>query len=205
MWERINYREEVGNEGEGKNQFEDTSSGRDNLVLKNLQLVHSAVRKFTNDSRSVLYQDLYSEGVLALVKSSKRYVPGSSKFSTYAYYRVVGSMLDYLKSNRSLLKVSRDLSSEDCPIVNSLSNSLDKHSSDFKQDDIFFKEDAYNEVEVLESIKSVLNTKEYAVFLLRYENYSQMEISKKINVSPSYLSKLLKSIREKVKPIISLM
>lgn len=58
------------------------------LVEENLGLVHHFIRNHIRGSQDMgaySYEDLYQVGCIGLWKAAKRYVPGNTKFSTYAY------------------------------------------------------------------------------------------------------------------------
>lgn len=73
---------------------------RDSLIVQYLPLVRSAAVQLRNMAGTLLEQeDLVSQGVLALMDCLERYDPSKgAKFETYAFLRIRGSMIDYIRS-----------------------------------------------------------------------------------------------------------
>ena len=71
------------------------------LSLQNLGFVRGIANR-TFDRNDVDFDDLVSEGMLGLVQASRRFkAHGAASFSTFAYYRIRGAMLDAnRKSNK---------------------------------------------------------------------------------------------------------
>ncbi len=66
-------------------------------------LVYSIIKKYKGD-----FNDLYQVGMLGLVEAYNHYDPsGGAKFSTYAYFYILGEVNKYIRENKNL-KVSRD-------------------------------------------------------------------------------------------------
>ena len=79
--------------------MKETNKEQDELILKNLSLVDYVVSRIT--PRLFMHiekQDLVGYGVLGLVIAVKGYDPTKNvKFSTYAYQRIYGSIIDGLR------------------------------------------------------------------------------------------------------------
>ncbi len=79
--------------------MKETNKEQDELILKNLPLVDYVVSRIT--PRLFMHiekQDLVGYGVLGLVIAVKGYDPTKNvKFSTYAYQRIYGSIIDGLR------------------------------------------------------------------------------------------------------------
>ena len=73
---------------------------RNKLVLHYLPIVRSAAVQLRTMAGSLLEQeDLTDQGVLALMECLDRYDPGKgARFETYAFVRVRGAMIDYIRS-----------------------------------------------------------------------------------------------------------
>ena len=73
---------------------------RNKLVLHYLPIVRSAAVQMRTMAGSLLEQeDLTDQGVLALMECLDRYDPGKgARFETYAFVRVRGAMIDYIRS-----------------------------------------------------------------------------------------------------------
>jgi RNA polymerase sporulation-specific sigma factor len=178
-----------------------TKEGSDELVNDNLGLVHSILRKFNlPDSQ---YQELYSEGVLGLVEAAKRYKPGKAKFSTYAYFRVKGAILNFIQNNKSIIKIPwrRNKDGEKIKVV-SLSPTSEDEDWNQQQFDISDEEKGYASVELEESLKKILTNQEYEILLLKMEGYSLNEISEKIKIPQKKINEFMELIKMKAQEIL---
>ena len=80
---------------------------RDELVLGNLKLVLSVVKKFTNRNENL--DDIFQVGCLGLLKAIDNFdMSHGVKFSTYAVPMIIGEIRRYLRDNSSI-RVSRSL------------------------------------------------------------------------------------------------
>jgi RNA polymerase sigma factor for flagellar operon FliA len=67
-------------------------------VERHADLVHKLARRVSREIGVVNVEELESVGNEALVRSAMRYEPdGAASFSTYAYYRVRGAMIDEIR------------------------------------------------------------------------------------------------------------
>lgn len=181
---------------------ESSKAESDSLILDNLGLVHSLVKKFTNIPSSYLYQELYSEGLVGLTEAANRYKSGKAKFSTFAYIRIRGAILNYLQNNKSLIKTPWAQDKKVSFNFVSLLAANDEDYPNSQQREICDEESGYSSIDLLESIKTVLTEQEYSVLIMRYEGYTQLEISQKLGISVGGVNKLLSLIREAVYPIV---
>ena len=75
-------------------------------ILKYENLVNKIAHKYSNYSN---FEDLKQAGMLGLIMALDKYVVNSNtKFSTYAYLWIKGSILEYLNSDKGI-KLSKDL------------------------------------------------------------------------------------------------
>ena len=76
------------------------------IIRQNSNLIYSICHKYKSYCD---IEDLYQEGVKAVIKASKTYDPNLGyKFSTYAYGFILGEISNYVRENKSL-KISRDM------------------------------------------------------------------------------------------------
>ena len=76
------------------------------IIRQNSNLIYSICHKYKSYCD---IEDLYQEGVKAIIKASKTYDPNLGyKFSTYAYGFILGEISNYVRENKSL-KISRDM------------------------------------------------------------------------------------------------
>jgi RNA polymerase sigma factor for flagellar operon FliA len=80
------------------------------LVLENMSLVHQVVDgSFRLASDVVSRDDLVGAGMVGLVEAAHRFDPSRGvQFRTFAYYRVKGAMVDFLRQNDWLGKSARE-------------------------------------------------------------------------------------------------
>lgn len=82
-------------------------SVRDTLVLGNLRLVLSILKKFQNRTDNL--DDLFQVGCLGLLKAIDNFdLSHNVKFSTYAVPMIIGEIKRYLRDN-NIIRVSRSL------------------------------------------------------------------------------------------------
>mgnify|MGYP006197466079 CR=1 FL=1 len=79
--------------------LEPNSSNRKHLVLASTPLVRSIIHRLNVPSHPCLsFEDLEGIGLLGLLESIDRYDPGrGASFMSYAYGRIHGAMVDYLR------------------------------------------------------------------------------------------------------------
>ncbi len=75
------------------------------LVKENAKLIYKIASKYSSYYN---IEDLFQEGVKGLDKANKNYNPNSNtKFSTYAFKYILGSIVSYVKNDRNI-KVGSD-------------------------------------------------------------------------------------------------
>lgn len=82
---------------------------RESLILRYVPLVHYVLGRLgIGPETSSEYEDLVSQGLLGLVDAVDRYNPAhGTRFSTYAAWRIRGSILDHLRSMDWLSRSAR--------------------------------------------------------------------------------------------------
>lgn len=74
-------------------------------LLEYENLVYSIINKYSGFDKD----DLYQVGIMGLVQAYKNYKSSFNvKFSSYAYYYILGEVTKYIRENRSI-RVSKDL------------------------------------------------------------------------------------------------
>ena len=90
-----------------KKAHEGDLEARDEVVLGNLKLVLSVIKKFNNRGENL--DDLFQVGCLGLIKAIDNFdFSHGVKFSTYAVPMIIGEIRRYLRDN-SKIRVSRSL------------------------------------------------------------------------------------------------
>jgi len=74
----------------------------DSLVLNNINLVHKICHDIQKWHHGIEYEEIFSEGCLALVEASQKYKPSHShhwaKFSTFAYHCIKNHLNRFIKN-----------------------------------------------------------------------------------------------------------
>ena len=176
---------------------------RNKLIEHNLRLVAHIVKKY--ETKDISADDLISIGTIGLIKGIDSYsINKGVKLTTYAAKCAENEMLMYFRSNK---KYNNNISLED--IIGH-----DKDGGDITLMDVL-KENSINienTIEFKDNIRSlskylnVLNKRELEIIKMRYgllneEEKTQKEISKKLHISRSYVSRiekraLIKMLRE---------
>lgn len=60
-------------------------------------LVYKCARKVTRRVRAANYDDVVGAGMVGLCEAATRYRVGGARFSTFAYQRIYGAMLDHVR------------------------------------------------------------------------------------------------------------
>ena len=176
---------------------------RNKLIEHNLRLVAHIVKKY--EMKGTSSDDLISIGTIGLIKGIDSYKKDKNvKLTTYAAKCAENEILMYFRSNR---KYNNNISLND--IIGH-----DKDGGDITLMDVL-KENSINienTIEFKDNIRSlskylnVLNKRELEIIKMRYgllneEEKTQKEISKKLHISRSYVSRiekraLIKMLRE---------
>lgn len=86
---------------------EGDEEARDELIVSYRPLVFWMARRFT--VRPSSYQDLIQEGMVALIRAVDRFEPERHlKFTTYAFHRIRGQMINFLQRSESRAPVPVD-------------------------------------------------------------------------------------------------
>lgn len=166
---------------------------REKLILHNLRLVIHIAKKY--EGCGELQDDLISIGTIGLIKSIDSYSTEKGvKIATYAAKCIDNEILMFLRSNK---KYYKDVSLSD--VI-----STDKEGGSISLMDIVpsldipvtEKIDKKDKLENLIKYVSILDDKEKEILNLRYglqgEKLTQKEVSKKFNISRSYVSRIEK-------------
>lgn len=173
---------------------------RNKLIEHNLRLVAHIVKKFDNTGEDT--EDLISIGTIGLIKGVESFKEGrGTKLATYAARCIENEVLMHL---RALKKVSKDVSLHD-PI------GQDQEGNEISLIDIL---EAENEniiefiqlnmqIEKMQEYFKILDPREREVIVYRYglneyEEMTQREIAKRLQISRSYVSRIEKRALMKV-------
>ena len=77
--------------------------------MENILKYENMIYKMIGHYQSFDQEDLYQVAMIGLMKAQKNFNPDeNTKFSTYAYYYILGEIKNYISTNNPM-KVSRDL------------------------------------------------------------------------------------------------
>ena len=148
-------------------------------------MIHSIVGKYEKNQYSDLYQDLYSEGVLALTECARRFKQDKAKFSTYAYIRIRGAILNFLQANKSLIRIPWQAKQENFTFTGETELEYVHDSESF-----------YEQIELNEALKVQMNSRQYSVFTYKCKGFTQAEISEKMKLSLGTVNRIISQIKE---------
>ncbi len=187
-----------------------TPEQKDILAAKNIPLIHSIVKKFSNTG--IEYSELLSTGYVGYAKALDTYQKGKNvKFSTYAYRCIKNEILYFLRREKrhrdndvSLFKpLSTDKNGNVMTVESTVSDtSMGKRSL---EENIEMNETVRI---LLEIIDTYLTKNEAYIIKNRYglngtKQKTQKEIADEIDMSQANVSKLEKGINDKIKKIMS--
>jgi RNA polymerase, sigma 28 subunit, SigD/FliA/WhiG len=171
------------------------------------------------------FDDLVQTGIVGLLKALENYNEDKGKFSTYAYIRIRGEILDFLRQQYIMPKTEKDKITIECadklgdelPISkNAIMLSLDKIISEdgeeFSFIDLFASksktpEEEYAQKELLEKISEAIDkylddNEKKIIQYLYFEEKDPKEISEIMNISLGRISQLKSRAVEKLKKIL---
>lgn len=179
---------------------------RNILVERNLRLVAHVVKKF--DKKGEDLEDLISIGTIGLIKAINTFNPNkNTRLATYAARCIENEVLMHLRSTK---KLKKEIMLHD-PIGS------DKEGNTISLIDVFGTDEDYvfEQVELkvdqaeLRNKLQHLSSREQEVLVLRYglgnnERKTQREISKKMGISRSYVSRIEKRALTKLQKAMCL-
>jgi RNA polymerase sigma factor for flagellar operon FliA len=195
---------------------------RKELVLEHLPLVKKVASKIYKriPEGAVEFEELVNTGVIGLIKAIDRYDENKAKFSTYAYIKIRGEILDYLRKLDFLPRTLRekvksgelDALKEEIAAFVSLEEKLFADSDRFTVKDILSSSDRSPEEEVIlaelrqklaEAISKLPEKEQLVLQLIFVEELDLRSISEILGVSVSRVSQLKSSAIKRLKNLIS--
>jgi len=151
---------------------------------ENTKLIAGALKKFGINKNSNDYDDLFSEGLLIVVKSYKNYDESKSKFSTYVFSQIRFMLLKYYDKQKRIPKIKDNYDFNTIMVQN---KSQDDNS------------------EILIKAMSKLKEKEQELVKKRiFEELSFSEIAKIYNKSKQAVQQMFKRVMKKLRQILVL-
>ncbi|MCX8074312.1 MAG: sigma-70 family RNA polymerase sigma factor [Clostridia bacterium] len=174
---------------------------RDLIWMRNLRLVSTLSIKYSNITYA---EDLYSIGVEALEKCIERFKP--SRGIDFGKFASTVIIREFLMHNRDLKKYSSRIVHIDDVI------SRDKNGNEQTYMDVLVYDDSVENISIhaweldqLRLILKDLSERDTLIVQLRYlddPHLTQKEVSDKLQITPSYISRLEKKIINKLKNLI---
>lgn len=174
------------------------------LVNHNMRLVVHVAKRY---SGTVEQEELISIGSAGLLKAVKTYnVEKGTQFSTYAAKCIDNEILMFLRSNKkNLVNVSlfqpigHDKDGNEITLMEALKD----------EDYIVSKKIEENDLrdEIKKIMENSLSAREYSIIVSRFglfgnSKMAQRELAKKLNISRSYISRIEKKAKQKMKDYI---
>lgn len=171
-------------------------SNYNTLVKENERMVYYVLSKY---NLYPLTDDIVNIGRIGLFKAAKTFKLGIGNFSPYAYKCITNEVFYYLRNEKKQNMLNVRLFS-DIHIQNMKNGSKQKIEdilvSDINIDSDLKNIDFYN---TLKDAIQLLPQKEKDIFIMHLLGYTQKNISKKINHSQPYISKLIKNSKDFIK------
>lgn len=203
------FPEPLSNDEERKcvlNKMKGDSLARNKLIEHNLRLVAHIAKKF--DSKLVSNDDLISIGTIGLIKGVDTFsLDKGVKITTYCARCIENEILMYFRSNN---RYSRDISINETVGYDKDGNEI-AIMDILKTPNVDFLEtiDLKDKIKLLKKYMMVLTPREKGIICSRYgldgkDEETQKNISKKLGISRSYVSRiekraLMKILREFIK------
>ncbi len=198
---------------------------REKIILDNISLVKKVASKiyYRLPKGDIEFDDLVNVGVIGLMKAIQKYDRDKAKFSTYAYIKIRGEILDYLRSLDIVPRTVRDKIKKEPPLEEGkpvpLSNtavmvSIEKALSSDESlkivDTLVSNRETPEEEVIKEDQKeklmqavNLLSEKEKRVLqMLYFEEKDLKSVAKEIKVSVSRVSQIKSEAIKKLKSLI---
>ena len=178
------------------------NTNQQQMVLDNQRLVHYLVQKLGVAPNYIEYEDIVSIGTIGLIKAVITFdTSKNNTFTTYASRCINNEIfMHFRKANKYASNVSLD-----APIGNdgegneiTLRDKIEYSESNFIEKII--NEEAF--VQLISIILNYLESKQRLVMLYRIGNISQADIAELLNISRSYVSRIVQKATIKVREAI---
>ena len=175
-------------------------NARDKLIEHNLRLVAHIVRKYYVSCKN--QEDLISVGTIGLIKAIDSFnFSNGARFATYAAKCIQNEILMLFRSQK---KLGYEVSLNDTIDIDKDGNPLTYIDIVCTEDTI--AEDIDKKIKInkaLEYIRDKLDDREKQIIIMRYglgntKAYTQREVAQKLDISRSYVSRIEKSVLEKI-------
>ena len=200
---------------------------KDEIILENLPLVKKVASKiyYKLPDCDIEFDDLVNTGIIGLIKAIDKYNEGKAKFSTYAYIKIRGEILDYLRNleivPRSVKdKIKREKEENESEYHVPLSNtavivSIDKamtgEDDGLRLIDTLVSKRKTPEEEVIEldineklieAINKLNHNEKSVLQMIYFEERDLKYISQKLNISVSRVSQIKSQAVAKLRTLL---
>lgn len=180
---------------------EGDTSARSELIVHNLRLVAHVVKKYYTSNADT--EELISIGTVGLIKAVSTFNNSkSTRFATYAAKCIDNEILMYFRSAK---KSARDVYLDEPVDVDKDGNSMSLMDIIAEDDNMVDRIDTMIKSRQLYGfVENSLDDREREIILYRYGLYgkkplTQREVSEKLDISRSYVSRIEKKALEKLK------
>ncbi len=193
------------------------------LIEENIPLVKKIANRIFRriPEGTIEFEDLVNTGIIGLIKAANNYDKSKARFSTYAYIKIRGEILDFLRSMDFLSRTARnklkkgkknELLYDEVTSIISIEENLFKNSDKLKIADILASpEKTPEEIAVINDLKfqlakalEKLSEREKLVLQLIFvEELDLKSIAKILNISVSRISQIKTRALKKLKNILS--
>ena len=176
-------------------------NAKNKLIEHNLRLVAHIIKKYY--SNSAHQDDLISIGTIGLIKAINTFdVEKGTRLATYAARCVENEILMYFRAQK---KTAQDVSVNEPIDTDSEGNPLTLMDIIATEDEII--DDIYKMTMIKKlrgEIKKIDNPRERTIIILRYgldgnKPLTQLEVSERLNISRSYVSRIEKKVLTRLK------
>ena len=170
------------------------------LIEHNVRLViHIINKRFCNSNIDI--EELFSIGVIGLIKGVDSFDPNKGfLFATYVSRCIINEILMAFRKEG---KVGKTVSFDDCISTDNVGNEL--YLRDVIKDDENLPEDNYNDKETYDEIKKIIDSlpeKDRQIITMYFgfggRRYTQKQIAEQLELSQSYISRIIKRNIEKI-------
>ena len=183
------------------------------IILENLSLVKKVASKIyfkLPKDANIDFDELVNTGTIGLIKAIDKYNQDKAQFSTYAYIKIRGEILDYLRSLHIVPRTMRDKikkekeENRDIPLSNlaimlSMDKALSGDENGPKLVDILVSQEKSPEEfaisseisdKIVEAMNSLSITERKTLQMLFFEEKTPKEVAMSLNISQSRVSQI---------------
>lgn len=170
------------------------------MFFENTRLVYYLVNKLELQT-SLEYDDIISEGMVGLLKAAQSFDSSKGyRFATYATRCIQNEIFMYLRKLKKHQRVV--LASDFVAFENDEELNLYEQMEDSKANFIEDIENKESFDEIVNIILNCLSNGEKLTMLYQMSEITQTQISERLSLSQSYVSRLLKKAKRKIKKVL---